>query len=123
MMKKKSFKNLICDNKGETLVEVIVAFMVLLIVLALFTGAINAASASVNNSIDIRRTTDSEYSALCEMRNQEDTDSSKAPGSNGTGVTASENVQGTKEVAGVKEQITLTAYQYQSGDTVYWVYR
>ena len=117
MMKKKTFKNLITDNKGETLVEVIVAFMVLLIVLALFTGAINAASASVNNSIDIRRTTDEEYSSLCAMRSQEDTDSSKAPGSNGTGLTASENVQGTKE------QLTLTAYQYQSGDTVYWVYR
>ncbi len=123
MIEKKNFKNLIADNKGETLVEVTVAFMVLLIVLALFTGAINSASASVNNSIDIRRTSDEEYSGLCAMKSEEDTSTAKLPGSNGTGITSSQSIQGTKEVGGVKEQINLTAYQYQSGDTVYWVYR
>lgn len=116
-MKRNRSENFIHNNNGETLVEIIVAFMVLLIVVALFTASINSASAAVNNSTDIRRTSDREYSAYRsglanEMKNPSYTNPLK---------TGQPPVEIT--VTGTEGNITLSAQQYSSGDSVYWVFK
>ena len=111
-MRSDNLRNFIKNDSGETLVEILVAFMVLIIVVAAFTGAVNSASAATVNSIDRRRTYDSEYSGLRQKLSEEDT-----PGNKGTGLSTSTTL------TGCDGNITLTAYQYTSGGTTYWVFR
>ncbi|MBO4610390.1 MAG: prepilin-type N-terminal cleavage/methylation domain-containing protein [Lachnospiraceae bacterium] len=116
-MKRRHSDNFILNNKGETLVEIMVAFIVLMIVIAAFTGAINAASASVNNSKDIRQRADNDYTALHESLNAENL--SHSVGSNSKNPSSPK----TFTITGTDGDITLKAYQYESGETVYWVFR
>ncbi len=108
--------NFIHNDKGETLVEIMVAFIVLMIVIAMFTGAITSAGSAVNYSIDIRRTSDKEYidfhTALNEEKQTNTVSSMRVP-----------DVTKSYVVSGTNGDITVTAYQYKSGDTVYWVFR
>ena len=127
-MNRKKSENIINSNRGETLVEVMVAFVVLMIVLAMFTASVNAASASVINSIDIRRISDNEYTGLRKIMAREDRENSpitfngnagsETPGR--TGVTSGDSIT-LKGTDG--SDITISAVQYRSGDTVYWVFR
>lgn len=117
-MKRKTYANFIRNNSGETLVEIMVAFIVLMIVVAMFTGAVNFASATINNSIDIRRKSDSEYSALCTELNKESRNSSYVSALLQPGMKKETDVTATDG-----STVTLTAYQYISGDTVYWVFK
>ena len=110
-MNKRYNGNFIRDNKGETLVEIMVAFIVLMIVIAAFTGAVNAASASLNNSKDIRQRSDNDYVALHDCLNSIGTKSSDP--SSPTTIT----------ITGTDGNINLEAYMYESGETVYWVFR
>jgi len=121
-MNGQKYNNLIGNNKGETLVEVMVAFIVLMIVLALFTGTINFASATVNNSIDIRRRSDSEYTALHSELSREAQDASYVSPLN-TSNTRSVSLSDPGAVTDPGVSASLTAYQYKSGDTVYWVFK
>ena len=108
-------KNLITDNRGETLVEVTVAFIVLMIVIAMFTGATRSAGAAVTNSIDTRRTYDNEYENFRKELSEE-ARSSAYTSPMETGI--------TKDVPlGDGSGATITAYQYRSGDSVYWVFK
>lgn len=116
-MNKRYNGNFIRDNKGETLVEIMVAFIVLMIVIAAFTGAVNAASASLNNSKDIRQRSDNDYVALHDSLNAENIN--HTPGSGSKNPSAPK----TFTIAGTDGNITLNAYQYESGETVYWVFR
>jgi hypothetical protein len=127
-MNKNKSENRIMNNSGETLVEVMVAFVVLMLVLAMFTASVNAASASITNSIDIRRTSDNDYIGLRKILAQEDCENTPVafngnPGSETagrTGVTSGDNIT----VTGTdNSNITINAVQYRSGDTVYWVFR
>lgn len=102
------------------MMEVIVSFMVLLIVLALFTGAINFASSAQMRSIDARRESDNEYKQLRETINAE----------NQSGEHGDRSDSGLSDPATVSvtasdgtTQITLNAYKYTSGDSVFWVFR
>lgn len=105
------------NNKGETLVEILVSFMVLTIVLAMFAGAITSASAAGENSISKRRVSDDEYENLHQLLLSEEF--SDTPGSKSTGVKKETTITG----ADPSVTYTLTAYKYESGETVYWVYR
>ena len=116
-MKINRSENFIRNNNGETLVEIIVAFMVLLIVIAMFTATINSASAAVNNSIDIRRSSDQDYSSYRAGLANEIKDSTYI----NTQKTGHAPVDIT--VSGNGGPITLSAQQYNSGDTVYWVFK
>ncbi len=117
-MKTFRFENRIShNNKGETLVEILVSFMVLTIVLAMFAGAISSASAAGNNSISKRRTSDHEYEDLHQMLLSEEF--SDTPGSKSTDIKKQTTISG----ADPSVTYTLTAYKYVSGETVYWIYR
>ena len=106
------------DNKGETLVEVMVAFIVLITVLALFTGAVTFASSSVTQSINKRRTTDDGYTALLQKIAGEPT-----PGAACDPSTVSDDYSIAIEQNRTGHEIVLNAYQYTENGTVYWVYR
>ena len=116
-MKNRHMNNFIRNDRGETLVEIMVAFIVLMIVIAAFTGAVNAASASLNNSKDIRQRSDNDYVALHDCLNAENIN--HTPGLSSKNPTAPK----TFTVTGTDGDITLNAYQYESGETVYWVFR
>jgi hypothetical protein len=116
-MKKRQIRNFIHDNSGETLVEIMVAFIVLMIVIGAFTGAINGASAALNHSKDIRQRSDNDYTALHDSLNDENLNHSV--GSNSKNPSAPK----TFTITGTDGDITLSAYQYESGETVYWVFR
>ena len=105
------------DNRGESLVEVMVAFIVLMIVVAMFTGATRAAGAAVTNSIDLRRTYDSEYENYRKELGKKYRDASYVS-SMETGSTKDIPVTLTDGTT-----LNLTAYQYRSGNSVYWVFR
>ena len=124
-MKKSRFDNFIQNNSGETLVEIMVAFIVLMIVIAMFTGVVTSASAAVNNSIDIRRTSDHEYTDLHNELNKEASNVSPAYISplyqNLAKPAAFTNTAAVTDASDTT--ISLTAYQYKSGDTVYWVFK
>ncbi len=109
--------NLIHNNSGETLVEIMVAFIVLMIVIAMFTGAITSAGTAVSHSIDIRRTSDNEYSAFHSALNEEKRTNSVST------LRVTETAPKQTTITGTNGNVTLTAYQYKSGDTIYWVYR
>ena len=121
-MKRLHIKRLYENNKGETLVEVMVAFIVLLITLALFSNAITFAGNASNNSIDTRRAADSDYSNLHSLLASETSPGSKCAGISDTGLVPSDSIK-TSSVSGNDGIISLNAYKYESGSTVYWVYR
>lgn len=116
-MTDKTYGKLIKNNRGETLVEVMVAFTVLMIVVAMFTGATNFASATINNSIDIRRTADEEYENFRKELSKEKKTNSPST----TMRTAQSPV--SVSISGTDGNYDLTAYQYKSGDSIYWVFR
>ena len=117
-MSVKNMNNFIKDDHGETLVEVLVAFIVLMIVIAMFTGSTRFAGASVTNSIDIRRTYDSEYESYrSEISYEEKNGSPRTPSMR----TSEPPV--TISITGTDGNHDLTAYQYESGDSIYWVFR
>ena len=120
-MKNKLIGKLHISDRGETMVEVMVAFIVLLLVLALLTTAINSASAAQMNSIDTRRTTDSDYKALHETINAENVTYAD-PSTDSVGNSREKN-ESDPITCTDGTTIKLTAYKYTSGDTVYWVYR
>ena len=116
-MKRTHLHNFIQDSRGETLVEVMVAFIVLMIVIATFTASINSASAAVNNSKDIRQRSDSDYVTLHESLNTENlTHSIGTKSSDPSSPT-------TITITGTDGNITLSAYKYRAGETDYWVFR
>ncbi len=116
---KKPFRNtIVISDKGETMIEVVVAFIVLLIVLAVFTTAVNSASSAQLNSIDNRREADSDYLKLRDKLLFEKTNAGEIPGSRSEGINTIVTVTGTDG-----DQIDLTAYKYIGGETIYWVYR
>ncbi len=116
-MKRSVIRNFIQENRGETLVEVMVAFIVLMIVIATFTASINSASAAVNNSKDIRQRSDSDYVTLHESLNTENlTHSIGTKSSDPSSPT-------TITITGTDGNITLSAYKYRAGETDYWVFR
>ena len=117
-MKRNNTRNFIHSNSGETLVEIMVAFIVLMIVVAMFTGAVTSASAAINNSIDIRRTSDNEYTELHKELNKEDRDSTYVSPFLQQGINKETTITGTDG-----NSISITAKQYISGETVYWVFR
>ena len=110
-------ENFTRDDRGATLVEVMVAFIVLMIVIAMFTGATDSASAAVTNSIDIRRSSDNEYEAYRKELTKHTRDNTYVSPME-TGLT--NNVSVTLIDGSAKD---ITAYQYKSGDSVYWVFR
>ena len=116
-MKRTHIQNFIHDNTGETLVEVMVAFIVLMIVIATFTASINSASAAVNNSKDIRLRSDNDYVALHDSLNTENLTNSI--GSKSTDPSAPNTIT----IQGTDGNITLSAYKYRAGETDYWVFR
>jgi len=105
-------------NRGETLVEVMVAFTVLLIILALFAGAINSASAAQMSSIDARRTADNAHFELRGKIHSESITPGASAGDSSTGESRSVSLTGTDG-----SNIELKAYKYTGGDSVYWVFR
>jgi len=116
-MKRSVIRNFIQENRGETLVEVMVAFIVLMIVIATFTASINSASAAVNNSKDIRQRSDSDYVTLHESLNTENL--THAVGSKSTDPSSPNTIT----IQGTDGSITLSAYKYRAGETDYWVFR
>ena len=106
------------NNSGETLVEIMVAFIVLMIVIAIFTGAISAAGSSLNQSIDSRRTTDDNYKALHTALEAE---SVRGAGCDASVTPKTATINSADNRTGA--DISITAYRYTEGDTVYWVYR
>ncbi len=120
------FKNIISSNSGETLVEVMVAFVVLLIVLAMFSGSVASCSSAINHSIDIRRTTDSEYSDLhsymIEKKLPDDRHSPDIWNRVRIAGSDSRTIQSDPAHPDASSVITFTAVKYSSGDTIYWVF-
>ncbi|MCR5127384.1 MAG: prepilin-type N-terminal cleavage/methylation domain-containing protein, partial [Lachnospiraceae bacterium] len=93
-------------NKGETIVEVMVAFMVLLIVLAIFGNSILAAGEAQKYAIDTRRKADQ---AMIDLQSYKYEDGS---GSEDRVVT----------VEGLEEEYAVKAVKYTAGDFTYWVF-
>ena len=127
-MNEKKHKNIIRNDRGETLVEVMVAFIVLMIVLAMFSSTINFGSSSIMHSIETRRVSDNEYIAFRNALAKESRsntvnyDHDSDPDTIDcvrTSTEAKEETISTTDGLNVK----LTAYQYKSGDTIYWVFR
>ena len=125
-MNNSTHENIIANNRGETLVEVMVAFIVLMIVLAMFSNTINFGSSAVMHSIETRRTSDNEYIRFHEILSQESRSSSTIEYRNDSNP-ATIDCGKTGTTKSLKDStdndIGLTAYQYRSGDTVYWVFR
>ncbi|MCR4793261.1 MAG: hypothetical protein K5871_10955 [Lachnospiraceae bacterium] len=117
MIKERS-DNFISNNKGETIIEIMVSFMLLLIALAMFTGAITFAGSSSSNSIDMRRATDNDYTNVRTLVEEEDSVITIMPGDNSTGAAKVTTLTDTDG-----NPVLLTAYRYDSGSTVYWIYR
>ena len=103
-------------NKGETIVEVMVSFMVLLIVLAIFGNSILAAGEAQRYAIDTRRSTDQGMRQLQSAKY-----GGKEPGgSKITGYTKTATVNGLDE----NQEIKAVKYESQTtdGKLVYWVF-
>lgn len=64
----KSFRQLIRDNRGETIVEVIVAFALLSIMLVLFSQGLAAASRSDMKAMETRTAADKAMLQLQQMK-------------------------------------------------------
>ena len=120
-MKKKMPAKFHIYDRGETMVEVMVAFIVLLLVLGLLTTAINSASSAQMNSIDTRRSADKDYIDLHTVINTENVTGAN-PSTDSSGNTREKNETDSITLTD-GTAIKLTAYKYTSGDTVYWVYR
>lgn len=101
------------------MIEVMVSFMVLLITLAFFTSAINFASSAQMRSTDAVREADNEYTSLRATINTENM-SNNFGGLSDTGLTNPKSITVTGTDG---SNITLNAYQYTSGDSIFWVYR
>lgn len=92
-------------NRGETIVEVMVAFMVLLIVLAVFGNSILAAGEAQKYAIDTRREADNGMKAL---------QSTLYAGGSGAAIKNKK----PSEITGIE------AYKYETADgLVYWVFQ
>ena len=92
-------------DRGETIVEVMVAFMVLLIVLAIFGNSILAAGEAQKYSIDIRREAD---------KGMKDLQNALYAGGSGA------EIKG-KKTSAITE---IEAYKYETADgLVYWVFQ
>ena len=118
--------NIIIDNSGETLVEVMVAFIVLMIVLATFSDSISFASSSITYSIDLRRTSDNEYidfHSFMVAEKRTSTEQATTLLDNRVTKTANTETVTIPAIDSSNPDITLTAYQYKSGDTIYWVFK
>lgn len=126
-MNNSHLENFICDNNGETLVEVMVSFIVLMIVLAMFSGSIASCSSAINHSIDIRRTSDNEYKDFHSYMIEEGLTEDKHTADlwNRVSLTESkvETILKDPGNPGTSTTITFTAMKYESGDTVYWVFK
>ncbi|MCR5740246.1 MAG: hypothetical protein K6G43_10570 [Lachnospiraceae bacterium] len=103
------------SDRGETIIEVMVSFIVLLLVLALFTGSINFASSAQMRSIDARREADSEYKAFHATINSETPAGDEADNKYNPEMITVYGTDGNP--------VNLNAYKYTSGDSVYWVFR
>ena len=119
-MNKFRSENIIHNNSGETLVEVMVSFIVLMIVLAMFSGSIASCSSAINHSIDIRRTSDEEYKDFHSYMIEEKLSEDKHTTDLWTRVSS---LADPKDHADAINTITFTAKKYESGDTVYWVFK
>ena len=103
------------NNKGETIVEVMVAFMVLLIVLAIFGNSILAAGEAQRYAIDTRRETDQGMRQLQSAKY-----GGKEPGADKIiGHTKTATVNGLNE----DQEIKAVKYESQTADgkLEYWV--
>ena len=110
-MLKKSWR-----NKGETIVEVMVAFMVLLIVLAIFGNSILAAGEAQKYAIDTRRNADQGMRQLQSVKY----------GGNEPGATKITTQTKTAPLTELDEEQAIMAVKYESvtpnGKLVYWVF-
>lgn len=101
-------------NRGETIVEVMVAFMVLLILLAFFGNSILAAGEAQKYAIDIRREADQGMRQL----------QSKIYGGNEPGAEAAPASAKQAFVEGVDNANAIKAVRYTAvnGELTYWVF-
>lgn len=99
-------------NRGETIVEVMVAFMVLLIVLALFGNSILAAGEAQKYAIDTRREFDQGMIQLQNAVYQSGTEPK---------ATKTENLK-EATVHGLDSEHAVKAVKYTTGDLTYWVF-
>ena len=104
------------NNKGETIVEVMVAFMVLLIVLGIFGNSILAAGEAQKYAIDTRRNADQGMRQL----------QSAKYGGNEPGASKLKGQTKTASVEGLDEEYAIKAVKYESatedGKLIYWVF-
>ena len=108
----KYIRNQIMGNRGETIVEVMVAFMVLLIVLAIFGNSILAAGEAQKYAIDTRREADNGMKAL------------QIYGGDEPGAEIVPDSSKQASVEGVDEENVIKAVQYTAanGELTYWVF-
>ena len=95
-------------NKGETIIEVMVAFIVLLIILAIFSDSVSAAGAAQQYAAEKRAEADMGMRQLQHALYGSGTNAAR------TGQVKTENLSGG----------TLTAVQYKTEDRgcIYWVF-
>lgn len=110
----KYIRNQIMGNRGETIVEVMVAFMVLLIVLAIFGNSILAAGEAQKYAIDTRREADLGMRQL----------QSRIYGGDEPGAEIVPASSKQASVEGVDEENVIKAVQYTAanGELTYWVF-
>ena len=109
-----NIRKYIRGSRGETIVEVMVAFMVLLIVLAIFGNSILAAGEAQKYAIDTRREADLGMRQL----------QSKIYGGNEPGAVAAPASTKQAAVEGVDEENAIKAVKYTAvnGELTYWVF-
>jgi hypothetical protein len=127
-MKIPTYENIIANDHGETLVEVMVSFIVLMIVLAMFSSTITFGSSSIMRSIETRRTSDNEYIVFRNAITTESRTNVISYNSDGDPNTIDcirTSTESKVETISTTDDSTieLAAYQYKSGDTIYWVFR
>ncbi|MCR5128063.1 MAG: prepilin-type N-terminal cleavage/methylation domain-containing protein [Lachnospiraceae bacterium] len=102
------------DDRGETIVEVMVAFIVLLIVLMVFGNSILAAGEAQKYAIETRKEADQGMLQLQKKRHE-----------NGSGAKET-GVSKTAVVEGLDQEYAIKAVQYESdvtdGKLTYWVF-
>ena len=112
-----SIRKRLQGNKGETIVEVMVAFMILLIVLGIFSNSILAAGEAQQYAIDTRRKADQGMRQLQSVKyGGNEPGASKLLG----------HPAKTADISGLYEEYEIKAVKYESvtndGKVIYWVF-
>ncbi|MCR5634005.1 MAG: hypothetical protein K6F90_01700 [Lachnospiraceae bacterium] len=105
----KRFISKITDNRGETMVEVMVAFIVLLMVLAIFGNSISATGEAEKYANEIRQES---YEGMKKLKEH------LVKGSDTASRTTNE-----KSASVTGTTLTIKAVQYKTSDNlIYWVF-